>query len=98
MHSTCKGDILSYQSFPSNPSYIVFVVVVLNWCTWPCSMSVLVCSFGCGILLYKASPLWLCKTVIDVSVYIYETENDAIMFFMEIYIRLVHGDEYIIII
>lgn len=56
MHSTCKGDILSYQLLPSNPSYIVFVVVVLNWCTWPCSLSVLVCSFGCGILQYKAFP------------------------------------------
>lgn len=56
MRATCKGDILSYQSFPSYPSYIVFVVVVLNWCTWPCSLSVLVCSFGCGILPYKAFP------------------------------------------
>lgn len=86
-HCSRKGEISSYQSFPSNPSYIVFVVVVLNWCTWPCSLSVLVCSFGCaiGILLYKAFfPLVM--QIINQCLCIYEKQKIMRLCFLWKYI------------
>ncbi len=96
---TYRREFSPYHSFPSNPSSIVFVVVVLNWCTWPCSLSVLYSApLGVPMAFYyiRLSPLWLCKILINVSVYMKIWKLCYYVFFMEIYIRLVYGDEYII--